>query len=78
MSHKFLSITIVSILSIFCLSNVVIAQDNRTQYPSFLANSYFNVNIGYINYPFSKAQLEPGNEVESIEVPHTAVRLVLL
>ena len=54
------------------------AQDSRTQYPSFLSNSYFNVNIGYINYPFSRAQLEPGYDVESIEIPHTAVRVVLL
>jgi len=54
------------------------AQDGRTQYPSFLSNSYFNVNVGHINYPFSKVQLEPGFDVESIEVPHVAVRVVLL
>ena len=57
---------------------LICAQDTRTQYPSFLSNSYFNVNVGYINYPFSKAQLETGYTVEAIEVPHTAVRIVLL
>lgn len=53
------------------------AQDTRTQYPPGLKNAYFGVNIGYINYPFSAAQLEPGFSVESVEVPHTAVRIVL-
>lgn len=58
--------------SLFCY-----AQDNRTQYPPGLKNAYFGVNIGYINYPFSAAQLEPGYNVESVSVPHTAVRIVL-
>lgn len=33
--------------------------------------------MGYINYPFSAAQLEPGFVVESITVPHMAPRLIL-
>lgn len=53
------------------------AQDTRTQYPPGLRNAYFGVNIGYINYPFSSLQLEPGYSVQSISVPHTAVRIVL-
>lgn len=53
------------------------AQGERTQYPPGLKNAYFGVNIGYINYPFSAVQLERGNEVESVTVPHTAVRIVL-
>jgi len=53
------------------------AQDNRIQYPGPLKNSFYGVNVGYINYPFSSAQLEPGNTVGAIEVPHTAVRLTL-
>lgn len=55
----------------------VLAQDNRAQYPSFLKNSYFGVNIGYINYAFSQKQLEPGYQAESVNVPHTAVRVIL-
>src|SRR5690349_14245745 len=53
------------------------AQDDRLQYPPGLKNAYFGVNIGYINYPFSAIQLEPGFQVESIVVPHVAVRIVL-
>jgi hypothetical protein len=54
-----------------------IAQRNRAQYPPVLSNSYFNVDIGYINYAFSNQQLEPGFEAASINVPHVAVKLVL-
>lgn len=54
------------------------AQDKRTQLPTFLFNTYFEVNVGYINYPFSEKQLNPGYTVESISVPHTAVRIILL
>jgi len=54
------------------------AEDQRTQYPRLLANSYFEVGVGYIDYPFSARQLEPGFEVESVSVPHAAARVVLL
>lgn len=54
------------------------AQDKRVQYPAFLSNSYINVNIGYINYPFSNLQMEPGFRAESIQIPHWAVRVILL
>ncbi|HEX2606657.1 MAG TPA: acyloxyacyl hydrolase [Flavisolibacter sp.] len=53
------------------------AQDNRTQYPGGLTNSYFTVNVGYINYPFTNANLEPGYTAQSITIPHVAVRIVL-
>ncbi len=65
---------------VFLLQNFsTIAQpgEKRFQYPAALKNSYFGVNIGYINYPFSAAQLEAGYSVENIQVPHPAVRLVL-
>ena len=52
-------------------------QDKRAQLPKFLNNSYFEINIGSINYPFSKEHLEPGYTFESVHIPHTAVRLVL-
>jgi len=51
--------------------------EGRAQYPAFLANSFVNVNVGYIGYPFSALQLEPGHRVESIRVPHPSVRAVL-
>jgi hypothetical protein len=53
------------------------AQDARAQYPPVLKNSYIGVNIGYINYPFSATQLEPGSTVQTVSVPHTAVRIIL-
>jgi hypothetical protein len=54
------------------------AQGFRGQYSPAMKNTYFGVNIGSINYPFSTKQLQPGNTVGSVKVPHTAVRLVLV
>lgn len=65
---------------VFLFGNLsVIAQpgEKRIQYPKGLKNAYFGVSLGYINYPFSSAQLEPGFTVESVSVPHIAPRLVL-
>ncbi|WP_417429684.1 acyloxyacyl hydrolase [Halpernia sp.] len=41
--------------------------------------AYFELNIGSINYNFTKEQFttSPGYDFQSVEVPHTAVRLVL-
>lgn len=60
-------------------SVMMIAQDERSQLPVFLQNSYFEVNVGSINYNFTKEQFTtlPGYDFQSVEVPHTAVRLVL-
>lgn len=69
---------------LFCILFIVmqcpysLAQDKRTQYPNFLSKSYFSVNIGYINYPFSRAQMEPGYTAESIHIPHASVKIILL
>jgi hypothetical protein len=53
-------------------------QDKRVQYPPVLLNSYFGVNIGYINYPFDQNSLEPGYTAGSVEVPHIAVKILLI
>lgn len=71
-----------SVLSILCLillfkGSFISAQDVRTQYPLFLKNAYAGVNIGYINYPFSQLQLEPGFQAAEVRVPHAAVRVIL-
>ena len=73
--HHFICLLIFSstLLQSLCLR----AQDERAQYPPVLSNSYIGVNIGYINYPFSAAQLQPGHTVQSVRVPHTAVRIIL-
>ncbi|HEV7781055.1 MAG TPA: acyloxyacyl hydrolase [Chitinophagaceae bacterium] len=52
--------------------------EKRIQYPWGLKNSYFGINMGYINYPFSSAQLEPGFTVQTIKIPHIAPRIILL
>ena len=28
------------------------SQDTRTQYPALLANSYFSINVGFIDYAY--------------------------
>ena len=55
------------------------AQDDRYQLPVSLQKSYFEVNVGAIDYNFSESQFEllPDYDFQSVEVPHTAVRLVL-
>jgi hypothetical protein len=61
--------------SFLCLTSF--AQSDRAQYSPGLANSYFNVNIGYINYPFTNKVMESKFQAEAIEVPHVAVKMVL-
>src|SRR5436309_16102390 len=50
-------------------------EDTRTQYPAFLTNSYFTIDVGSIGYLFSGLQLEPGFQAESIDKPRLAVRV---
>ena len=51
--------------------------DTRTQYPAFLANSYFAFDVGSIGYLFSGTQLQPGFQAASIDKPRLAVRVDL-
>jgi hypothetical protein len=37
-----------------------VPEDTRTQYPPFMVNSYFTLDVGRIGYVFSGDQLEPG------------------
>ncbi len=70
-----------------CTINVLIAllfvssahgQDDRAQIPKRMQQSYFEINVGAINYPFGQKHMEPGYTLtESVLVPHTAVRLIL-
>jgi hypothetical protein len=52
-------------------------EDTRAQFPALLKNSYFSVNVGFIDYAFSDAQLQPGFRAESVAVPHVAARVAL-
>lgn len=51
------------------------SEDTRTQYPTFLSNSYFTIDVGSIGYLFSGTQLQPGFQAESIDKPRLAVRV---
>ncbi|HMK24943.1 MAG TPA: acyloxyacyl hydrolase [Chitinophagaceae bacterium] len=67
------------IIGFFSYTLSVTAQpgEKRIQYPRSLKNAYFGINIGYISYPFSSAQLEPGFTTGSVSIPHIAPRLIL-
>lgn len=54
------------------------SQDNRAQYPPFLAKAYFGVNMGYMHYPFTNHHLPANYTAESITIPHMAVGIALL
>jgi opacity protein-like surface antigen len=55
-----------------------IAQDKRAQLPGFLTRTSLTLNIGYINYPFTQSQLEPGFRSSSVHIPHVGVNLAAL
>jgi opacity protein-like surface antigen len=72
------SLVIASGVVALCVHSLpVSAQDERAQYPRFLANSYIGLNVGYIDYSFSASQLTPGFNAQSIRVPHLAARVFL-
>ena len=66
-------------ISFFLLSFIspLFAQDERAQIPTILRNAYFEINVGSINYNFGQASLQSGYTLNSVKVPHAAVRLVL-
>jgi hypothetical protein len=53
------------------------AASQATQYPPFLTNSYFGINVGLIHYGFSGQELQPGFQAASVDVPHVAARIDL-
>jgi lipid A 3-O-deacylase PagL/Ig-like domain-containing protein/outer membrane protein with beta-barrel domain len=53
-------------------------QTQRARTSRFLSNSYVGLEIGSIGYSFSNAQLQPGFQAQSVQVPHLATRFVLL
>lgn len=60
------------------MAGLLPAQDQPAQYPRFLLNSYVGVQLGYIDYAFSGAQLQPGFQAQSIHIPHLAARVFLV
>ena len=65
------------LMAMIIFVNGLNAQDTRTQYPGFLANAYFGVNFGYMGYPFTSEQLEPGYTTDSIRIPHLGIRVLI-
>lgn len=65
------------VLFVVFISGHVIAQDDRSQVPEFMQKTYFEVNLGAINYNFTQASMEPGYTLNSVSIPPVAVRLVL-
>ncbi len=57
--------------------NVKAETPSRAQYPRWLSDAYFGVNIGLIHYPFGNQHLEPGLEAARISIPAPAVRIML-
>jgi hypothetical protein len=53
-------------------------QTQRVRTSRFLSNSYVGLQIGSIGYAFSNVQLQPGFQAQSVQVPHLAMRFVLL
>jgi hypothetical protein len=54
-----------------------VREDTRAQFPSFLVDSFFSINLGYIGYDFSARQLGTGFRADSIAIPHVAARVAL-
>ena len=53
-----------------------LSQDARAQFPRVMNNFYFEVNTGYINYPFTDFSVEPGYEFNGVKIPHMALRII--
>ena len=52
-------------------------ENQRVRYSRFLSGTYIGVQLGSIGYAFSNAQLQPGFQAQSVQVPHFATRFVL-
>ena len=62
-------------VSLFFFGSIY-AQDERAQFPTVMNNFYFEVNTGYINYPFTSFTVEPGYILNGIKIPHMALRII--
>lgn len=69
---------VVAVGALLALPPPAAAQDDaRAQYPIFLRDSYFSVNVGFLDYAFTDRQLEPGFQAAAIRVPHVAARVAV-
>jgi hypothetical protein len=58
-------------------ANASASTENQRRYSRFLSGTYIGVQLGSIGYAFSNAQLQPGFQAQSVQVPHFATRFVL-
>lgn len=67
------------VVSLFYFSSQnTFTQSDRFQIPKAMQQSYFEINLGFIDYPFSAQQIQPGFTLtKPVEIPHVAVRLIL-
>lgn len=80
LSFKYVEKLKTFLMSIFILFFPInlLSQDERNQIPTYMQKSFFEVNLGYIHYPFSEVQMQKGFQLASnVEIPHVAVRLIL-
>ena len=60
------------------LSAGLLAGQDPPATSQFLSNFFVGVQLGYIDYAFSGAQVQPGFQAQSIHVPHLAARVFLI
>lgn len=83
--QSILRITKLTIFILLCVQSTQIfsqdtirVPDNRAQLNKFLSRGSVNVNFGYIQYPFSNANLTTdGYQAESVNISHFAARILL-
>jgi len=51
-----------------------IPQDDSPRTSRWLSNSYVGLQLGYIGYGFSSAQVQPGFQAQSVQIPHLGAR----
>lgn len=77
---KLFSVLLLSLLPVTALAQTAPPReaDTRAQFPHWLQDSFIDVHVGGLHYPFSARQLEPGFTVGKVERPLPAVRLALI
>ncbi len=51
------------------------SQDNPGRTSRLLSNSYVGLQAGYLGYAFSRAQVQPGFQAQSVQIPHLGARV---
>ncbi len=57
------------------ISSILAAENNKSQIPLFIQQSTLDIGFGFIHYPFSAVQLEPGYKLHSLTLPQKGLQL---